>query len=496
MDKFSQLLSESTIVDFRLLWKLALRHSSHFIIAIIFFCAVFLINYYKQPVVYAVSVPVKAISNHVVSQDLTALLPIDNAGVVNLVELKISMENFAFLRSYAELTLLDPQFDQLNFGSISAVKNLYGRELKKNCGKDKECLTERLVNSLVGSFSIEQGLTENRFTLIVNAIEKNTVKRLTSVLLKALEINRVHVRQYLVLKEIQSVGSLIAESRSVMQKMDGYKALEDQEKLQNNINDLKERIRMLQFSSSTELSNVTALEARLIENKKSTINKGLNHQDKFEKIQKAQTRLVEVKQNISILSNIPGEKRSGADNAIIAQLKKEQSILLSFLPVESQRKAMELSTNFAESQRGKFDDFEFDYLVAKNKLDKLNSDYESSKTKLNEMFQQKIVNENKVIGMKTDLDFLKNLESKQMSLKLLNATMTSDLFFEDIGPVANEFRQSTYLQIFFFSFSLTSFLYIISILIRYFLDDKIYGEEDIRIHLTGLDFVGEVPLFE
>lgn len=496
MDKFNQLLNENTIVDFKLLWKLSTRYRSHLILAALFFMAIFSFNYYVQPVIFAVNVPLKAISNHTVANDLSTLLPVDNANTVNLSELKISMENYSFLKSYAELATKDTHFNKLNFGSVNSNDDIYGSELKKVCGKDKECLYDRLANVLKGSFNVEQGLTENRFILTVNAKEKQTVQRLTSILLKALELNRVHVRQYLVLKEIQSVGNLIAESRSIMQKMDGYKALEDQEKLNNNISDLKERIRMLQNSASLEMANVSTLESRLAENKRSTRKKVAESREEFERIQKAQARFVDIKQNISILSSMPEEKRSDSDRLIIAQLKEEQHRLSKIIPPEPHRKSMELTENFIEGQRGKSGDYEFDYMVAKNKLEKLNQDYEASKAELNEMLQTKILNEGKVVGMKADLEFLKNLESKQMSLKLLNATMTSDLFFEDVSSVAREYRQSTYLKIFLFSFSLTFFLYLLSILFRFFRDDRIYGEEEIRSQLKNLDFVGEVPLFE
>jgi hypothetical protein len=495
MEKLNQLLNENTIVDFGFLWKLVLRYRSHLIAAVLFTSAIFSINYFQQPVIYAINVPIKAISNHTVSNDLSALLPVDNANAVTLNELKISMDSFSFLKDYASLVSQDLQFDNLNLGAITANKNLYAIDLKKACGKDKECLIERLASSLRGSFSIDQGLSDNRFILTVNALDKRTVKRLTVILLRALELNRVHVRQYLVLKEIQSVGSLIAESRSIMQKLDGYKTLEDQEKLQNNISDLKERIRMLQYSSNIEKANVTSLESRLTENKKSTKQKNTTTLD-LEKNQKTLVRLANIKQDIFTLSNMPEGKRSATDSLIIAQLKEEQSELLKILPTEPRRKKMELNESFIEGQRGKSGDYEFDFQVAKNKLEKLNQDYEVSKTELNELLQQKIVIENKVIGMKSDLDFLKSLEAKQMSLKLLNATMTSDLFFEDVSSEAREFRQSTNLKIFIFSFSISFFFYLFSIILRYFFDDRIYGEEDIRGLLEGLDFVGEVPVFE
>ena len=112
------------------------------------------------------------------------------------------------------------------------------------------------------------------------------------------------------------------------------------------------------------------------------------------------------------------------------------------------------------------------------------------------MMQKKLINESKVNGMKADLDFLKNLESKQMSLKLLNATMNSDLIFEDGNQLIEEFRKSSFAKIFLFSFAISGFLYLISILIRFTADDKIYGEEEIRMYFKELDFIGEVPSFD
>ncbi|MFA6236659.1 MAG: hypothetical protein WC635_04955 [Bacteriovorax sp.] len=496
MDKLSTLLNENTIVDFKLLWKLSLRYRSHLIVALLFCYGLFSYTYYSQPVIYAVNVPIKAVANHTVAKDLTALVPTDNTSSVNLDELKISLDTYSFFKSYAELALQDPKFDKLNFGSINSRKSLFGYELKKSCGLDKDCLMERLTNSLKGSFYIEQGLTDNRFKLTVNAIEKLTVLRLTAIIIKAIDLNRVHVRQYLVIKELQSVNNLIVESRSLMQKMDGYKALEEQEKLNNNIFELKEKLKYLQYSASTELANTTALESRLTENKRFTKSRSISSLGELEKIKKSQARLLEIKQNIATLTSIDEEKLTTSDRLIITQLSDEQARLSKILPPEPHRKSMELAENFIEGQRGKSGDFEFDYQVSKNKLEKLQQDYETAKAEMNQMLQQKLTNENKVMGMKADLEFLKNLEAKQMSLKLLNATMTTDLIFEDNSSVAKEFRQATFLRVILFSLSITLLLYMISIVIRYMSDDRIYGEEEIRSHLKNLDFVGEVPTFE
>ncbi len=495
MEKLSQLLNETTILDFKLLWKLSLRYSAHFFIAIAFTCGFFVYNYYQQPIIYAVNVPVKVVANHTVSHDLSALVPVDNANLLTVSELKISLDNFTFLREFAKHVIADKSFDELNLGATSSIKNLYAKKMRQECGADKECLEVKVANSLKTLFSIDQGLTENRFILSVNAIEKKTVKIITPILIKSIEGNRVYAKQYLVLKEIQSVGNLIAESRSIMQKMEGYQALEEQEKLQTSIDSKKEEIKMLQSSTGQELANFKALESRLNENKKSTQDRSVASKDAYESIVKNQMRLTEINQNIYALSNITPEKRSSSDNLIISQLTEERETLLKKLPSERSRRNMMLSENFADGQRVKASDFEFEYIVSKNKLEKLNEDFEIAKEELDTMLENKISNETKVAGMKTDLEFLRSLEAKLMSLKLLNATMTTDLYFEDTSSNASEFRQSSFMKIFMFSASLTFFLYFFSLLIRFLMDDRIYGEEEIRSHLKGLHFIGEVPKF-
>lgn len=496
MDKFNLLLNENTIVDFKLLWKLSKRYRSHLIFSVLLCVTIFSLQFYLQPVRFSVSVPLKTVSNHTVATDLSALLPVDNSAGLSLNELKISLESATFLKSYVDLVIKDQSFNTLNFGAINGTTDVRGKEFKLICKNKFECVHDKVTKALGATFNVDQGLTENRFTLTINAKDKQTAQKVTPILLKAIEAYRIQAKQYLVQKEIVGVGNLMSESRLLIQQMDGYKALEDQERLQNNILDLKEKIRHLQNSISIESANVSSLESRLNQNRKTTRRKTGESRENYERVQKLQVRLIEVKQNIAILTNVPEEKRSVGDHLIIKQLKEERTALLAILPDEFGRKTIEVNENFLDGQINKTGDFEFDFTVAKNKLDALNRDYEAVKNELNTLLQQKLANENKVVSMKADLEFLKSLENKQMSLKLLNATLTSDLFYEDGGANAREYRQATVLRIMLFSFFTTFFIYVLSLVVRFFVDDKIYGADEMRSHLKGLDFIGEVPSFD
>lgn len=495
MEKIVALLHEGTIIDFKVLGQVILRYKLHLCIAIVFFCSFFTYHYYTQPMIYSVSSPIKVVTNLKVATDLSALLPVDNTNILTLEELNITLSSLIFLKSFAALAVDHPAFLQLDFGSTRSRKSNLGSDFYRICSSDRSCMIDKLGPNLKELFLIEQGLTENRFNLITNAIDKKTVQVLAKILGKAIETDRVRVRQYSVQKEIKSVISLIEESRSVMQKMGGYTALEDQEKLNNNILDLKDRIRMLQGNTSTEIANATALQAKLSQNRKTTKDTNISSEG-YESYLKAQARLNEIRMNITNFSHIPEEKRTPSDKLIISQLSQERIRLLGIMPAEQELKTMVLDESFKNKQRENSGNYEFEYLVSKNKIAKLKEDYESSKNELNKMTQEKLVNENKVNGMKSDLDFLKNLESKLMSLKLLNATMNSDLIFEDSDHKIEEFRKSSHAKILLFSLAITAFLYLISILVRFSIDDKIYGEEEIRMYFKELEFIGEVPSFE
>lgn len=495
MDKLLSLLNEVTIIDLRMLYQITLRYKIHFLFAAGFFLTFCTYYFYSQPIIYSVSMPIKVVTTLKVSNDLSALLPIDNANTLTLEELTITLSNNSFISRFAALTIESPVFDQMNFGSTKSRQSLFGSELRRVCKTENDCILERLAPALKELYMIEQGLTENRFILITSAIEKNTARTLSVILAHAIEMDRISVRQYTVLKEIKSVGSLIDESRSVMLAMGGYKALDDQERLNNNILDLKERIRMLQESTSLEVANATSLQAKLLQNKKTIKRIGIS-KDGYDGYVKVQARLNEIKLNIANLTSLPEKDRTMTDKSIIAQLKAERSRLLAVIPAEHQLNTMVLDESFKDKQRENFGSYEFEYSVSKNKLAKLNEEYEASKLELNGMMQEKLINESKVNGMKADLEFLKSLESKQMSLKLLNATMNADLIFEEGNQLIKEFRSSSFSKTFLFSFAITAFLYLISILIRFSADDKIYGKEEVLMHFKKLDFIGEVPSFE
>lgn len=395
------------------------------------------------------------------------------------------------------MLLQEKTFDRLNFGTISNGNSLYGTKIRKNCKNNNICMVEALIGAVSGTFQVDQGLTDNRFVLTISALNNETVTLMGKIIVKAIENNRIQISQYLVVKEMDSVDNLIKESRSIIEGLDGFKILEENEKIQANISDLKDRSRTLLLSINAEISNLSALEARVKEVKKS-----LEKSSKIDKLSRlyevsTQGKIEETRQNIANLSNVSESNRSDSDKLILSKLINELQVLEDKHP-KTGRSIANLRSDelFNKDQENHEKNNEFEYYVSKNKLANLEEEYRSVKEQLDELSKDKVSKEAFINKIKTDFEFLKNLESKKLSLKLMSSTTTSDLLFEEFGKGTREFRRSTIFKTFMFCFFISIFLYTISVLIRYFMDDRIYSEDDLKAYFTDLEFLGEVPSFD
>ena len=496
MEKLNNLLDDVTIVNFKLLLNLAKRYSTHVLMSILLFLCLFSYFFFNQPVIYSSSLPVKVIGKHSLSSDQSVLQQVENVSSVSIGELSSMINSYSFMKLLATLIVEEPDFKKMNFGSIAKGNKVTGQDILNNCKSKTDCTIDSLVGYIGSFYLLEQGLTDDRFKLTVNTLDEKTSLIVSKALAKAIEKKRIQVRQYLVIKEINSVTNLLTESRELLEKQEGFSLIEEEEKNAQTILELKEKMRMLQSSLSTEIANMSALEAKLGENRK--VLKKMKKVDGFVKTKSrvTQQKISDLRANIVTFSNIPEEKRTASDNIVLAQLKSELKMLEEKMPEESRVRTQEIEDAFGDSQRNKENDFKFDYMVSKNKVTNLEADYEAVRKELDERQKNKTAREALVSKYKSEIEFLKNLESKQLSLKLMNSTMTSDLQFEDPGKNISALRKISLPKTIAFSLGLTFFALVFSLIARYFLDDKIYSEDDITPYIEGLEFFGEAPTFE
>jgi hypothetical protein len=101
-----------------------------------------------------------------------------------------------------------------------------------------------------------------------------------------------------------------------------------------------------------------------------------------------------------------------------------------------------------------------------------------------------------VNNLNPDKEYLKLLESKVVSLKLVENTITSDLEFESVNPIPSSFLRNSLGKIFMFSIVGSMFLVLVLVVIIYLFDDKIYDENELALAFQELKVIGQTPKFD
>lgn len=493
MKKIELLLDETTVINFRLLVKLAMRYRTHFQFSLLFFFSALTYFYFTQPKVYSTQIPVRTIVKHNVSSDLSSLIPVTDTESINQMELSLILSSHSFLRFYAEKLQSSPFFGKMVLGNPAMGKKTEALPLIKECREEKNCILDKLIPALQGSFAVEQGISESRFNLVLFSFDQQTLSLQKKIFVSAVDSYRIQGKQYQISKELTSVEDLIRENQNSLKNSNGLEILDKHEKNNSMIVEVKDRIRMLQVYINEARTSLTEMTARSSENRRMLAGAVQNDRLGVSEALSLGKKIRDLRQNIAALSVLAEDQLSEKDKGIIGKLKAELATL-------EKRRAnfsedTESEETFLQDQHGKEKTLGFDLAVIRKKLNTLESELETRKAELELLTSENLVNESFVSKARHEVEFIKNLEGKRLSLKLLASTITTDLLFEESSGGIREFHVLSLLKVLLFAFFLTFFLYGSSLVIRFMIDDHIYSEDDLKVHFSHLDFIGDVPSF-
>ena len=115
---------------------------------------------------------------------------------------------------------------------------------------------------------------------------------------------------------------------------------------------------------------------------------------------------------------------------------------------------------------------------------------------LNQTIKENLKLESRSAVLRQDLEYIKLLESKLISIKLMVATITPDLIFEKYSTQLDEFNRSSAIKNLLFATLFSFSIYFILLLMRYFLDDRLYEEHEIKKCFQDLAIIGKTPDFD
>lgn len=499
LKKINALLHDVTIINFLLVAKLAKRYRFVTIIFLIFGIIFSTYFYLSQVTVHSKKVFFKVYSHEDPSASNKRIADVmgDMANsFLNQGELTAIISNYDFTRELAEKIVDSPLFSQYDFNNPSKKESKSHYDLFKKCS-DKLCKISVVQGIIPSLFTLESELGTSRFILSVSTKSDLTTIDFIDNFKKTLYQNRYRSAVADLEKQIEQVQKIIEISRSSIASKGGFTQLAPGQTLDALITLQNDKIRAITQRLSAEVDEYHYQQIRLKESGVSA-NKDIDGANKleYENYTKISKRVNHLRHNIASINSTPLETRSETDNLILNQLKDELKEAETELEkIGRIKRNINVDDKFINTQINNKNTFEFDYKVSSEKVKKIQREVELAKKELDDLFKKKERFDNENLTLKPDLEYLKSMENKLVSLKMMKLTAKSDVVFDHYGPEVNSFKRNSLIQIILFSFVLILFLLFVFLVIIYAFDDRIHDEFEIEKCFSNLPVIGTAPRY-
>ncbi len=499
MKKLNTLLHDVTVFNFMLLGKLCKRYSKISTVAFFAFCAFTLFSYFSQVTIHTKKVNFKVVAadeNTNTKNVLESLNSIANT-LINQSELTSIVYSYEFTNSLASHLVALSQFKEMDFNSPTDRASRSHLDYFGHC-RSVECKTNVLRGILPGLYKIETDMGTGKFVLTVMSRSDDVTLEIISHFQKVLVESRLAAKVKDVEGQIQQAQDLILKSRSDIESKGGFVRVASNESIESEIIQQNDKIRGILNLLNSQVDQNQFQKIRLAQSgaeaNKHIDSSNMMRAENFSKISK-QVELL--RQNIASINSTPAEKRSPMDNKILEQLTKElKSSDAELRKMGSLSRTIAVDDTFINTQITNQTTFEFDYRVTSQKVKKLQTEYESSKKYLNSLYAKRAQLNTEFLTLKPDLEYLKQMEEKLVSLKMMKSAVKSDVFFDNFSSDVTLFKRNPLWQIIAFSLILTLFFLFSLLIIVYLRDDRIYEEMELTSCFNDLEVIGKTPDFD
>lgn len=479
-----------------LIAKLALRY--RFVTACGILLFAFLVPYFylSQPVVYQKVIHFKILNQNSLSPDKGAAEIIPNlTSSLNMSEVIGTISSYHFITTMSERLAELPEFKELNFehpliNTDSSVK-------LSQC-PDKACRVQLLRTLVPNLYAISAEQVTGKFTLKITTRSTRTTMQVLKTFKLALNDVRIQNSKELADRQLAQLHELATKSKEDIEAKGGFEKMASSEFLDALITQHKDKIRNLSMRLVKDDNQYYTQRVKLKESSIAAATSiGVKDKLTYENYLKINKRIDEIRQNIASINATPLEARTQSDAMVLAELQKE------LLENESELKSMgklkrnlDLDDRFIDTQRGNKSVMEYDFKVTSAQVKQLREQLETAKVELDKLYSQKAALENELVALKPDLEYLKLLEAKLVSMKFKQSSISSDILFENYGTEVSVFKRNSLVKILAFVFLFVLFLLFIAYLVFYLFDDRIFEENEIGKCIEELPVVGYAPHYE
>jgi hypothetical protein len=500
MKKLNIILHETTIINFPFFGRL-MRRYSYFVVAIplVVFSVTFL-NYKSQNNIYQRGITLKYNAGDVDSPtSAIATLIGEKTSVMSDAQIIGSLESLDFQNKFAQELSKNGELLNLNLGSVNHKGKWDMRSVLATCLDDQSCITLRLRGLLGGKVSmVPDANIENHFELKVTTLDEKTTNVLLAMASRLVVESRVDSIRKQLSEQLKVSEALQEEKQSELSKFNLESLIERQKLVTLDLKEVTYKLNSV-FSEYTRAKHrLSLMKTRYLETKKIT-NTSISRSTKEDVAVRAklEKKIKNVQSDIWAVEKSTG-LATAQDRAIVNQLKGDLRNAKAKLARLGRRgkRSVASDSKYVDKKTDESNDVKFDFNVMKKQYEEMESDNKILNERKDILTKELNDIELKLAKLKPSMEYLKLISSKIIQLHLLESTVISDLVFEEEFKNLRAFKKTTKNKFILFSFILTLFLMVFSIIVRYLFDDRIYDKIELEKSFEDLSIIGNTPDFD
>lgn len=493
MNKISALLDDITVINFSMLWKLFRRYRQMCLALLASCCLIALFYYIFQSNVFSSSISFKAARNDSSTAHSILAGSGDDKLKADILRLERSVD---FYRIIASKLLSQFSLSEVLHG-ISKNSSKTMDHIVLLCADNTECANEQLANILPSSIDITYGDRDgNNFILTVRTIKAEFNRKYLDTVIEAIHHSRIEARRLYLSEQQQITRQMISKNKG---KLTGSNYDELARRHGQIISLEKEYDDKLKVSHQNLIGQMERFDAAKsqLDNRKQAKNREVKLDDiEVSKRRRSLLALVEQLTGDINAVELMADSTSAESGKILLELKlqlEQAKADLSKMPQDS--RGFDNLDKFISANDEKIDASEFDFRVISDQVEMARQKYRSLQDEKQKLVDQRIKLEAEMKQMNPTVSLLTDLESKNIEYQLLESTVVSDLLFDRFATTVKQMRKVSLFFLILYTFIVTLFLLLSSVVARFLLDTKIYDEDDLKSVLGNVKILGSIPEF-
>lgn len=500
MNKLELLFDSTTIINLPFMIKLFKRYlKSSIVIFIIIVLACTSLYFFQQEIYWtSISFSDASDSSEPAIGGIAGSLIGEKKGGMRATDILNLRSSIDFNRKVASRLLTSEFYPKLRFDlNYLGVHVTDSNSFKKICRSNQECLIKEIVKRLPKLYQItDKDRTGANFSLEVSSLDNLTANVLLNEISKTISESRVEAVRYK-LKEQEKVDtSILIEKKKEIDVINFYELQDEADRLNSELKEIQSKVDH-QTNVITSVQDKMANAEASYQLSKKVSGKKVNFDtlNSEMRIRELKEKTMKLNSDIIALEDVSRE-HSIKDSQILAQLKKEMEAVKKKLKLLGDGNSQINLDQFVKQNDEKIYIRELEYNVIKDQMHFAKQNYEELIIKKKDILGQKIKVEQSIEILKPSVEFIKSMEIRIEQSKLKSMSANPDVRFDRYSGAPEPTKKIGLILILGYLVILQCVAAVSHLLIRFYFDNNIYDEDDLRAISANLKIIGNGPSYE